>query len=130
MREYELLMVLQPGLDDEGVGTVIEEVEQRLQKDGGEMVSAGQLSDRKGNVSEVTEGWKTRRLAYPIANHREGYYVVLRLQTPPTSIDEMEEIRKGNENAEHGLFWKIWPNYVRYVCPLAILIVFIQSLRP
>jgi neurotransmitter:Na+ symporter, NSS family len=42
----------------------------------------------------------------------------------------LEEIRKGNENAEHGLFWKIWPNYVRYVCPLAILIVFIQSLRP
>lgn len=42
----------------------------------------------------------------------------------------LEEIRKGNENAEHGLFWKIWPNYVRYVCPIAILIVFIQSLRP
>jgi NSS family neurotransmitter:Na+ symporter len=42
----------------------------------------------------------------------------------------LEEIRKGNDNAEHGLFWKIWPNYVRYVCPIAILIVFIQSLRP
>jgi NSS family neurotransmitter:Na+ symporter len=42
----------------------------------------------------------------------------------------LEEIRKGNDDAEHGLFWKIWPNYVRYVCPIAILIVFIQSLRP
>lgn len=42
----------------------------------------------------------------------------------------LEEIRKGNDNAEQGLFWKIWPTYVRYVCPIAILIVFIQSLRP
>lgn len=39
----------------------------------------------------------------------------------------LEEIRKGNENAEHGWFWKIWPAYVRYVCPAAILTVFIQS---
>jgi len=39
----------------------------------------------------------------------------------------LEEIRKGNENAEHGWFWKIWPGYVRYVCPAAILTVFIHS---
>jgi NSS family neurotransmitter:Na+ symporter len=39
----------------------------------------------------------------------------------------LEEIRKGNENAEHGWFWKIWPAYVRFVCPAAILTVFIQS---
>ncbi len=90
MRQYELLMVLQPQLDDDGVNTVITNVNERLQKDGGEMVLTGQLSDRKGTVSEVTEGWKTRRLAYPIANHREGYYVVLRFQSPPTYIDELE----------------------------------------
>jgi NSS family neurotransmitter:Na+ symporter len=30
------------------------------------------------------------------------------------------ELKKGNENAENGLFWKIWPAYVRYVCPAAI----------
>ena len=38
------------------------------------------------------------------------------------------EIQKGHEGAEHGLFWKIWPTYVRYVCPTAILAVFIQKL--
>ena len=98
MRDYELLMVLQPELDDEGVNGVIDNVGQRLQQDGGEMVSSGQLTDRKGTVAEVTEGWKTRRLAYPIANHREGYYVVLRLQTPPASIDEMERGLRLDEN--------------------------------
>lgn len=39
----------------------------------------------------------------------------------------LEEIRKGNDNAEHGLFWKIWPGYVRFVCPAAILTVFFQK---
>ena len=41
----------------------------------------------------------------------------------------LEEIRKGNDNAEQGWFWKIWPTYVRFVCPIAILIVFMQTLR-
>jgi NSS family neurotransmitter:Na+ symporter len=38
------------------------------------------------------------------------------------------ELKKGNENAENGLFWKIWPAYVRYVCPAAILTVFVQKI--
>lgn len=41
----------------------------------------------------------------------------------------LAEISKGNDNAEHGWFWKIWPAYVRFVCPAAILTVFIQSFR-
>jgi NSS family neurotransmitter:Na+ symporter len=38
------------------------------------------------------------------------------------------ELKKGNENAGNGLFWKIWPTYVRYVCPAAILTVFVQKI--
>jgi NSS family neurotransmitter:Na+ symporter len=40
----------------------------------------------------------------------------------------LQELRKGNPDAEHGLFWKIWPWYVRVVCPLVILAIFAQSL--
>ena len=39
----------------------------------------------------------------------------------------LAEISKGHDNAETGLFWRIWPSYVRYVCPAAILIVLAQS---
>lgn len=39
------------------------------------------------------------------------------------------EIRKGLPDGEHKLFWKIWPGYVRFVCPAAILAIFIQQLR-
>ena len=40
--------------------------------------------------------------------------------------DILEEIKQGCPEAEHGLFWKIWPFYVKFICPLAILLVYIQ----
>ncbi|GAB3276287.1 sodium-dependent transporter [Parahaliea aestuarii] len=40
----------------------------------------------------------------------------------------LQELRKGNPTAENTLFWKIWPGYVRVVCPLIILAIFAQSL--
>lgn len=39
----------------------------------------------------------------------------------------LQELKKGNEDVENGLFWKIWPTYVRYVCPAAILTVFLHK---
>ena len=38
----------------------------------------------------------------------------------------LKEIRKGNRNAENGIFWRIWPFYVKFICPIAILIVYFQ----
>lgn len=40
----------------------------------------------------------------------------------------LEEIKQGAEGAESSLFWKVWPNYVRWVCPLLILALFWRSL--
>lgn len=40
----------------------------------------------------------------------------------------LEEIKQGAEGAENSLFWKVWPNYVRWVCPLLIVILFWHSL--
>lgn len=42
---------------------------------------------------------------------------------------KLAEIREGFEGVEQSIFWKIWPEYVRYVCPLLVLIVYVQSLR-
>jgi len=39
----------------------------------------------------------------------------------------LEELRHGNEQIEHSLFWKIWPVYVRWVCPLLIVAAFVQA---
>ena len=40
----------------------------------------------------------------------------------------LRELQKGNPDISEGLFWKIWPWYVRLVCPLIILAIFVQSI--
>jgi len=36
----------------------------------------------------------------------------------------LKELQQGNPQLEKTLFWKIWPVYVKFVCPLMILLVF------
>ncbi len=38
-------------------------------------------------------------------------------------------LKEGNPAIEHTVFWKIWPFYIRFICPLLILAAFIQTLR-
>jgi NSS family neurotransmitter:Na+ symporter len=38
----------------------------------------------------------------------------------------LAEIKQGYSEVEAGLFWKIWPFYVKYICPLTILLVYFQ----
>ena len=38
----------------------------------------------------------------------------------------LEEIKQGAPNVASGFFWRIWPFYIRFVCPAAILIVYLQ----
>ena len=40
----------------------------------------------------------------------------------------LQELKKGDAQAEHSLFWRIWPWYVKFVCPLVILLMFYRSL--
>ena len=40
----------------------------------------------------------------------------------------LAELEKNDPNVRHGLFWKIWPVYVRFVCPVIIAIIFYRSL--
>lgn len=39
----------------------------------------------------------------------------------------LEEIQQGFSDAENSLFWRIWPLYIKYVCPLVMLAVLWRS---
>jgi len=39
----------------------------------------------------------------------------------------LAEIKLGHEDIEYSLFWKIWPVYVKFFCPILILAAFLQS---
>ena len=40
----------------------------------------------------------------------------------------LQELRKGNPEVATGLFWRVWPWYVKLVCPAIILAIFAQTL--
>jgi NSS family neurotransmitter:Na+ symporter len=40
----------------------------------------------------------------------------------------LTELKKGNANIENSLFWKIWPWYLRFVCPVIIIFMFFRSI--
>ncbi len=76
MRDYELVFILHPRLDEEGVTSAIERVTNWVVSNGGEVVE--------------TEPWGRRRLAYPIQKQWEGYYVLQRLRMTPDVVPDLE----------------------------------------
>ncbi|WP_299771961.1 sodium-dependent transporter [uncultured Pseudoteredinibacter sp.] len=40
----------------------------------------------------------------------------------------LSELQKGSPNIANSAFWRCWPNYVKYVCPLIILTIFFSSI--
>jgi NSS family neurotransmitter:Na+ symporter len=39
----------------------------------------------------------------------------------------LQELKKNDSSAEHRLFWKIWPVYVKWFCPVIIGVILVQS---
>lgn len=40
----------------------------------------------------------------------------------------LEELRKGDPRLEQSLFWRVWPFYLRYICPVVILTIFLRDM--
>jgi len=39
----------------------------------------------------------------------------------------LQELKSGSPDVEQGMFWKVWPVYVRFFCPVLILLTFAQG---
>ena len=76
MNGYEFMFILDPTLDDAASLAVVERVEGIVRARGGEIVSL--------------KPWERRRLAYPIAGHNEGLYMLCYFDAPPTAIRGIE----------------------------------------
>ena len=71
VRDYELMIVLDPNLDE----AAIETMNTRVQT----------LVTQRGGTVENVDAWGRKRLAYPIGRFRDGFYILSRLQLPPTA---------------------------------------------
>lgn len=80
IRKYETMYVLRPDLEEEAI-------KQNVQKFSNLIVEQG------GQVEKVDE-WGKRKLAYPIENFREGYYVLMNFTAQPFVPRELERVYK------------------------------------
>jgi small subunit ribosomal protein S6 len=76
MRNYELLFIIHPDLDENSLTGVVDKVK-------------SWITDSGGAVSKV-DMWGRRRLAYVIRKQREGQYVLVQAQMEPTFGAELD----------------------------------------
>ncbi|MFQ3197908.1 MAG: NSS family neurotransmitter:Na+ symporter [Paraglaciecola sp.] len=41
----------------------------------------------------------------------------------------LKELQQGNESLESSFFWRVWPYYVKFICPIVITLMFLQTAR-
>jgi small subunit ribosomal protein S6 len=62
-RQYDLIFICRPATPEEEIDKIVATLEHSTAEHGGKV--------------EKTERWGTRRLAYRVAKHREGFYVYM-----------------------------------------------------
>lgn len=82
--EYELVYIIQPEVNDEGVAGLNERI-------------TNLISSQDGEVTD-TELWGKRALAYPIKKHFEGNYVLHRFQMDPAGTQELDRVMRLSED--------------------------------
>ena len=79
---YEVVYILDPAMGEEAIAAMVAKFKT--------------LVETQGTVSEVDE-WGKRRLAYPINDLAEGYYVLMNMETKPEFPAELERVMKITE---------------------------------
>ncbi|MBF7081390.1 30S ribosomal protein S6 [Desulfallas sp. Bu1-1] len=80
MRQYELVFIIRPDLEEEAVEAVIEKVKALAENNGAEVTKL--------------DKWGKRRLAYEIKHVREGYYVVMNFKGEAAVAAELDRVLK------------------------------------
>ena len=80
--KYEVLYIIDPAQGEEGIAALVEKFKA--------MVEA------EGTLSNIDE-WGKRRLAYPVNDLTEGYYVLMNMETNPAFPAELERVMKITE---------------------------------
>jgi small subunit ribosomal protein S6 len=76
MHDYELVAIINPEVDEDGVSKIVDKVTQSI--------------SNRGGVVEETKNWGKRKLAYPLKKFMEADYVLARFKLMPKSVKELE----------------------------------------
>ncbi len=76
MRAYEVMVILDPSLEERTVEPSLDKYLNVIRKDGGSI--------------ESVDVWGRRRLAYEIQKQAEGIYAVIQLTAEPATVKELD----------------------------------------
>lgn len=83
MRAYELMLLLNPQLEEEAIEAVIKK-------------TTDIVTSRNGEIENI-DRWGKRRLAYEVQDHTEGFYVVIRFKADNEATTEVNRVLKITE---------------------------------
>ena len=92
MRNYELIYVLKPNLEEEAKTIVLDKIKG--------------IIESSGEVVKV-DTWGTRKLAYPIEKITEGYYVLINFKSTTEVPKEIDRNLKIMDNAIRHMIVKL-----------------------
>jgi small subunit ribosomal protein S6 len=84
MRHYEVMVILDPTLEERTIAPSLDAFLSVVKNDGGTV--------------ENVEVWGRRRMAYEINKHPEGIYAVVDLQANPAAVQELDRQLNLNES--------------------------------
>ena len=79
--KYEVLYIVDPALGEEGIAALVEKFKA--------------IVEDHGTLSSIDE-WGKRRLAYPINDLAEGYYVLMTFSSDPAFPAELDRLMRIN----------------------------------
>lgn len=84
MRAYEVMVILDPSLDERTIEPSLDKYLNVVRKDGGSV--------------ESVDVWGRRRMAYEIKKNAEGIYAVVNLTAEPATVKELDRQLTLNES--------------------------------
>lgn len=83
VRNYELMYIIKPDLDEEAAAAVMERYK-------------GVVEQNNGEITNL-EKWGKRRLAYEIKDYKDGLYVLMNFKGTPDLSSEIDRLLKIND---------------------------------
>jgi len=84
MRKYEIMYIIRPDIEEEAQKALIERFN-------------GILTDNGAEIENVKEVGK-KRLAYEINKYRDGYYIIINVNSGNEAISEFDRLAKFSDD--------------------------------
>ncbi|MEH7462552.1 30S ribosomal protein S6 [Bacillus pseudomycoides] len=84
MKKYEIMYIIRPNMEEEAQKALVERF-------------AGVLTDNGAEIIN-TKDWGKRRLAYEINDLRDGFYMILNVNSNSEAVKEFDRLAKISED--------------------------------